>query len=464
MCYSPITIINPSKYINVKYKDRFLLQVPCGKCAECQKRKSSEWNYRTYFEFIHTHEANENAFVYFDTLTYDDEHLPHMDEIHIDLPHIPCFRSKDLTDFFKRLRTNLSRKFGIDKDAFSYFVCSEYGSLKGRPHYHLLLFMRKPINYFALSKLISSTWYLGRTDGIPYKSAFYVERHNVIKNARLGDVLACAKYVTKYVEKDCKLQDVIDKRIKNAELVLGNVEKNGSVKYRKLVTKLASEVNQFHLQSLHYGELSLRDIDINELIKSGCVVMPSHEIVSYLPVPMYCLRKMFYEKYKLHGVYGWQLNEIGRDFKRQREPYIIRQMQDRFEALCILANVKFDCKRLANYVVRERGRYKDAQNESIIEERIKNPSHYLYVTQSDKENIGVGISLEFLGNSKLGFAPFEALKRIKIKDFIEKYVFLDDELEAQLKVLYAATSSIDDGEQKYYSRVQELKSLFKTFF
>ena len=81
MCYSPISIINPCKYVSVNHRDRFLIQVPCGKCAECQKSKSLEWNYRTYYEFIRTFEESPSNFVYFDTLTYDDEHLPNMSEI-----------------------------------------------------------------------------------------------------------------------------------------------------------------------------------------------------------------------------------------------------------------------------------------------------------------------------------------------------------------------------------------------
>lgn len=181
MCYYPISIINPSKYVDIHRKDRFILQVPCGKCAECQKTKSLEWNFRTYYEFLRIFELGGDNFAYFDTLTYDDEHLPFMSDIIPELPRVPCFRSIDLVNFLKNLRTNLSRKFHIDKDAFSYFICSEYGSLRGRPHYHMLLFMRCKIDPLKLSALVSKLWKYGRTDGIPFQSSFYVMKHNVIK-------------------------------------------------------------------------------------------------------------------------------------------------------------------------------------------------------------------------------------------------------------------------------------------
>lgn len=460
MCYSPITIINPCKYVDVRYHDRLLLQVPCGKCAECQKRKSLEWNFRTYYEFLNLFESSTDVFAYFDTLTYDESNLPYLSDIMPELPHVPCFRSKDITDFLKRLRISLSRKFGIDTDAFSYFICSEYGSLHGRPHYHLLFFFRKKIDPLKLSLLVSRSWKLGRTDGLPFQSNFYVLNHNVIKNTRLGDVLACAKYVTKYIEKDCKLQDVLDKRIRSAELVLSNLAKNGSVLYKKTLTKIISEVNQFHVQSLHFGELALRDIDLDLLVRSGCLRMPSHEILTLVPLPDYYSRKMFYEKYQLHGNYGWQLSDFGKEYKSKRAPYLFLAMRNRLASLAILANKSYDCDVLADYVLNHRGRYINATDESTIEKRISSLTHYVYVTQSDKENVGVGVSTEFLGNSKVGYVPFTS-DIIRLKDFIKDYVFIDDELERQLKVLYASIADVDKNSQLYYSRVQELKSLFK---
>lgn len=465
MCYNPQTIINPSKYVDIHRHDRFMLQVPCGKCADCQKRKSLEWNFRTLYEFIRTFEQGLDCYAYFDTLTYDDAHLPRMSEIIPELPPIPCFRSSDVTKFFKRLRQQLKRKYGIDNDAFSYFLCSEYGSLRHRPHYHLIIFMRQSIPPLELSRLVSQCWKLGRTDGIPYKGNFYVLQHNVLKNSRLGDTIACVKYVTKYVEKDCKLQEMIDKRIKNAETILSKKFdglKENSVEFRKLKTKIASEVDQFHLQSLHYGELALRDIDLSSLVRTGCLSMPSHNVVTLVPLPTYYERKLFYERYKLHGNYGWQLNSDGKAYKKQRAKYVQKQLANRLLALNELANTDYDCDKLANYILNERGRYITAvKPESILEERLDTLTHYVYVTQSDKAAIGTGISFDFIGNSQIGYTPL--VNYMKIKDFIKKYVYFDDDYEKQLTFLYSQTDKVNQGKQLYYARLQELKAIFKQY-
>lgn len=56
------------------------------------------------------------------TLTYDNEHLPE--------GGLLCKR--DLQLFIKRLRKHVG--------ALRYFACGEYGSLKGRPHFHVIVF------------------------------------------------------------------------------------------------------------------------------------------------------------------------------------------------------------------------------------------------------------------------------------------------------------------------------------
>ena len=465
MCYKPITIINPSKYVDISRNDRFLLQVPCGQCVECQKSKSQEWNYRTYYEFVRTFEEY-NGYCYFDTLTYDDGHLPRMNEVLPELPAYPCFRSSDITKFLKRVRRSITRKFGVAENALAYFICSEYGSLRGRPHYHLLFFVRCDIPPFELSKLVSQCWQFGRTDGIPYRSAFYVERHNVLKNKKLGDILACTQYVTKYVEKDCKLQDVINQRIKQAEVILSKRfagMKSNSVKFKKMLSSIAREVNQFHLQSLGYGELALRDIDIEQLSLDGTLMMPSHKIISRVALPTYYARKLFYDRIQINGAYGWQLNELGKEYRLRRKPFVIQRLVERLSALNELAGTSFDVVRLADYVINCRGRFRNAiGEESTIEERLPTLTHYVYCTQSDKEAIGCGVSLSFLGNSQVGYVPFNSSDMFKFKDFIAQYVFLDEELENQLKMLTSSIASVNDGKQLYYSRCQELKATFKS--
>ena len=108
------------------------IEVDCWKCPECVQKRQSQILRRNYVEA-----ACSDMPVQFLTLTYDDAHLP-KDGVSV----------KDCQDFFKRLRTNFSRRFGYNMD-LRYSLFSEYGSLRGRPHYHVILF-NYPVHEFKI--------------------------------------------------------------------------------------------------------------------------------------------------------------------------------------------------------------------------------------------------------------------------------------------------------------------------
>lgn len=94
------------------------MTLPCGRCIGCRLDKGTEWATRIMHE-SRCHKANM-----FVTLTYDDEHLPRGGTLvkrHVQL-------------FMKSLR------FAVSPKKVRFFACGEYGSLKGRPHYHLIIF------------------------------------------------------------------------------------------------------------------------------------------------------------------------------------------------------------------------------------------------------------------------------------------------------------------------------------
>lgn len=101
-----------NKYTNEEIK------VPCGKCYACKVRNARDWMTRCLFEARYWSE------ICFATLTYDNDHLPAERSL--------CKR--DLQLFFKRLRKRLENK------PIAYLACGEYGSQRGRPHYHALIF------------------------------------------------------------------------------------------------------------------------------------------------------------------------------------------------------------------------------------------------------------------------------------------------------------------------------------
>lgn len=91
--------------------------VPCGKCIGCRLERSRQWAIRCEKE-ISLHE--KNCFI---TLTYATENLPPNGSL--DVTHFQLF--------MKRLRK-------AHGPGIRFFHCGEYGDLRGRPHYHAILF------------------------------------------------------------------------------------------------------------------------------------------------------------------------------------------------------------------------------------------------------------------------------------------------------------------------------------
>lgn len=136
-CYYPIPAYQAAPGERVKLnpspRERFSgkgqnFNLPCGGCIGCKTDRATEWAKRC------EHEADSwdhNSFV---TLSYTDEHLPSNGDL----------KPQDLTRFIKRLRKYAnSTGSRLDRDRGApprYFACGEYGDLRGRPHYHALLF------------------------------------------------------------------------------------------------------------------------------------------------------------------------------------------------------------------------------------------------------------------------------------------------------------------------------------
>lgn len=131
------------------------LDVPCGKCGHCLKRRISDWTIRCENELQNSHYA------LFITLTYAQDPLQ--------------LYKTDLQKFFKRVR----RAGG----EFSYLAVGDYGDTFGRPHYHVLLFVK---NDDFPAQYIDKLWQSG--DGVRKRG--FVD----VKQCTMGRI----KYVVKY--------------------------------------------------------------------------------------------------------------------------------------------------------------------------------------------------------------------------------------------------------------------------
>lgn len=147
MCTNPIKIHNPfyeGDRLGVAPEHaRFVsaqptIEVPCGQCPDCLRSKTRQFIQRASIESLTSHVFNV-------TLTYDNEHLPvarFKDTINNCFVNVPYSDYTHIQNLVKRLRCA-----GLPQDRqFRYFVVSEFGKKRHRPHFHLLLFVARVAN------------------------------------------------------------------------------------------------------------------------------------------------------------------------------------------------------------------------------------------------------------------------------------------------------------------------------
>lgn len=149
----------------------------CGCCEQCIAEKCNNWVVRNYYE----EKAHEKKC--FITLTYKENPI--------------LLVKKDLQDFIKRLRFNIQTKIRI-------FYAGEYGVLRNRPHFHIIIYgwedenarylgINKKGNIILKSDIIEKTWGLGRTsyqkfnsNEIPYITLYTTPQEEFKKAYKLN--------------------------------------------------------------------------------------------------------------------------------------------------------------------------------------------------------------------------------------------------------------------------------------
>lgn len=186
MCLNPKLIKKSGKYKESNYRgsegEFYEIETysKCGSCEICIAEKCNNWVIRNYYESkVH----QDKCFV---TLTYEEN------------PYILV--RKDMQDFLKRLRRRLEYK---NEKKIRMFYAGEYGEKKGRPHWHIIIYgwkdknpkylgINKKTNLIYQSKLIQSTWGLGRTSyqdfgdyEIPYVALYNTPQEDFKKAYKL---------------------------------------------------------------------------------------------------------------------------------------------------------------------------------------------------------------------------------------------------------------------------------------
>ena len=148
--------------------------VDCGKCYYCRKRHALDWARRC------TDEADYWKDGCFLTLTYKPAKVP----IKNGLLNLS---KRDVQLFLKRLRKEI-------KCEIAYFFAGEYGSQRGRPHYHAIIFGWSPPDAEYLKKSYS---------GYPLYRSDLLEKlwSNGLCFIGLNFNRDCAAYCAKYCDK-----------------------------------------------------------------------------------------------------------------------------------------------------------------------------------------------------------------------------------------------------------------------
>jgi hypothetical protein len=136
-CYTPFRVKNKNKDIN---NQNLMIDVPCGKCLACKKRRASHWSFRLL------EEAKTSTSACFLTLTYEN---PPISE-----NGFHTLKKRDFQLFLKRLRKT------CPTNKLKYYACGEYGTQTSRPHYHAVLF-NLPHSLIEKPAKIADTWQNG---------------------------------------------------------------------------------------------------------------------------------------------------------------------------------------------------------------------------------------------------------------------------------------------------------------
>lgn len=270
MCYQNFRI----KSVNPDAPNRAF--VPCGKCKECRSSMKSAWMFRLTSELL---DCQRKGWKFgFITLTYRDGCLPTVpDSCFLENPHsVPCFDVAGVRSYIEDVRNILWKRYKVK--GLKYMVCSEYGSVTRRPHYHAIFSWSPDLSVKDFFEVLSSLWtarfgfvfprdYLGGIDSKGYTHLpFEIQ----------GDIKGAARYAAKYCCKDIDFQNLL--------LDNGIDEKHPDFKNCRC----------FHIQSKSLGYSYFKNISVEnarEFLLNGCCFIGEEKRYT---LPVYIRNKILF--------------------------------------------------------------------------------------------------------------------------------------------------------------------------
>lgn len=282
MCKN-LLFVKPKNEYNIKKAF-----IPCGKCEECRTMQKAEWTNRLLIDMDY-YQKKKGYKVGFITLTYNEEHLPHIPKRFLvnENDKIPCFNYEHVKKLNNTLRKYLHTKYGL-KDGYRYFITCEYGEQYHRPHMHGIMVFNPIFDHWQFYQLIQDAW-TGSTNYIQNNEKRKTKRPNygfisTFKDFVPTDTHKCGAYVAKYVCKDIEFENYTTEKIK------------------PLTGKLKNELRHyspFHKQSIGLSRCLLNDKNIMEKLENGVSVMGSRDNKE---LPNYIKDRLLYTKYNTYNL------------------------------------------------------------------------------------------------------------------------------------------------------------------
>lgn len=153
------------------------IDVECGKCFECIRKRKMLWQVRILSEM------SVSDCTFFSLISYNEENLP--DPMVYDKPALQLL--------VKRMRIQLKRMYGDDVK-LKYFIVSEYGEQRNRLHYHSIWFLKGvEMDRYQWKVFLESEWGKGFCSAYnldntwaSYACKYIQKSYNMLMASRLG--------------------------------------------------------------------------------------------------------------------------------------------------------------------------------------------------------------------------------------------------------------------------------------
>lgn len=301
--------------------------MPCGKCPECLDVKQRGWRLRCFWQAKHT--FAHDGFVFFETLTYNNRHLPKY-------KGLDSFSPAHVRNFFKRLRSvleaagyNTGETINDKRVSYlSYLLTCEYGSSElgtHRPHYHIMFFNTiKGLNPRTFKKYINKCWKFGFTD-----SWYNFDRH--CWNQQTTECLKKIDYTCKYVGKNFDYQYEVCTK-------LGLDENNLSADDKIVLKDYLMNAGPFLRASQGFGLFLMDHLTPDQVLRATGVIDTPQFANLVVNLCMYYKRKLYYDKVEKTTSDGvvhvcYQLNDKGFRMREFCFKDLTREITSRFRTI-----------------------------------------------------------------------------------------------------------------------------------